>query len=79
MPGATALKRMCSFAYSIAKLRVNGFNTALRHHGHRSQSTSNWIDDRRSCDTDDAPASALLKHLLHRSLRHVQETPEVHS
>ena len=72
-PGATALNRMCTFAYSKAKLLHHRVQATLSDHGNGSRLAGNWIVHQRCSDARDAAAAPLRLHLFHSELGNVKE------
>jgi len=62
----------------IAKLRVTASTLPFVIIGTEPGTPAIGLTTVEAGDADDAAASFLRKHLLHRSLRHVEETLEVH-
>ena len=77
MPGATALKRMSSFAYSDARLRIAAFNPPFVIMATRSRYAGDRIIGQRCGYTHDAAAGLLCLHLFYCELRDVNEALEI--
>ena len=71
IPGATALKRTPSFAYSIARLRAR-LQAAFRDHGDGSVNSGDGMLHHCRRDAGDAPPGLLRQHLFHCKLGDVE-------
>ena len=76
-PGATALKRILSFAYFVREAQRDRVDAALGHHRNRCRNPGDGVIGQRRADAGHAAAPALRQHLPHRRLRHEDETLKV--
>src|SRR5450432_4104144 len=72
-PGATALNRMCSFAYSRARLPMDRVQTTFGDHWNGSWHTYDWVIRQCRADANNAAAAPLCLHLFYRQLRYINK------
>jgi hypothetical protein len=75
-PGATALKRIPSFAYSIARFRGHGIQASLGHHRNRSIYAGEGLIRKRRGDAHNV-SRFLFQHLLYGELGNIEKSQEV--
>jgi len=70
------LKRMPSFAYSIARLRITAFKSPFVIIETEAFYAGDWLIYKRRCDAHNVPRF-LFQHLFHRELGDVEESQQV--